>query len=139
MGPLVLPIVNAVTSIVDKLIPDPQKKAEIQLETLKLAQAGEFKEIEAELAKTVGQLEINKIEAASPNVFVAGWRPAIGWICAFALAYQLILRPIGGWIMESWLGWKIPPTLELETLMTLLFGMLGLGTFRTIEKVKGKA
>jgi hypothetical protein len=139
MSPLIIPIFNAVTGIIDKLIPDPQKKAEMQLEILKMDQAGKFKELEVEIAQITGQLEVNKAEAGNASVFVSGWRPFIGWTCGGGLAYQLLARPIFGWIMNSWLKWDMPPALETETLMTLLFGMLGLGAYRTVEKFKGKA
>ena len=84
-----------------------------------------------------GQVELNKIEAASSSFFRAGWRPAVGWICAFALGYQMLFRPIVGWYLQQVVGWGYPPTLEMDTLLTLLFGMLGLGAYRTKEKLKG--
>ena len=102
-------------------------------------------ELKADLAKTamnnetqvqVAQNKVNEIEAANNNLFVSGWRPAAGWACVGGLVYQIMFRPIFGWIMQNLFQWSMPPSLEIETLMTLLFGMLGLGTFRTIEKIK---
>ena len=81
-----------------------------------------------EIAK--GQLEVNKVEAAHKNLFVAGWRPAIGWICGFALLYSTILSPIIG-------IWFTVPAVDSSLLTTVLMGMLGLGAMRTAEKVKG--
>jgi hypothetical protein len=72
------------------------------------------------------QSEINKAEATNPSVFVSGWRPACGWLCVAALAYASIAAPLFG----------LPPG-NAETLITLLFGMLGLGSMRTFEKFKG--
>ncbi|MFN0043742.1 MAG: 3TM-type holin [Alphaproteobacteria bacterium] len=85
----------------------------------------------------IEQLKVNAVEAASTSLFVAGWRPAIGWCCAFALFYQYLLLPIGLWICRI-LGQAIdsPPVLD-GALWELMFGMLGLGALRTIEKVKG--
>lgn len=139
MNPLILgPIMDLFGKLADKIWPDPEKKAQAQLELLKMQQAGEFKELEANLALAQGQMEINKVEAASPSVFTSGWRPAVGWICASGLGYQVLLRPIGGWIALNWLHWaSLPPALEMDSLMSLMFGMLGLGAYRTFEKVKG--
>lgn len=139
MNPLLLgPIFDLVGKISDKIWPDPQQKAQAQLELLKMQQAGEFKELEASLLLAQGQMEINKVEAGNTSLFTSGWRPAVGWVCASGLAYQLLLRPIGGWVATNILLWPtLPPPLELDTLMSLLFGMLGLGAYRTIEKVRG--
>jgi hypothetical protein len=141
MNPLLVgPIMDLFSKVADKIWPDPEKKAQAQLELVKLHQAGEFKELEANLALAQGQMDINKAEASSGNAFAAGWRPAVGWICASGLGYQVLLRPLGGWIAFNWFNWtNLPPALEMDTLMSLLFGMLGLGAYRTFEKVKGVA
>lgn len=85
------------------------------------------------LALIQGQLDINKVEAASPSLFVAGWRPFIGWICGVGLGYQFLIYPI-------LIGYapKIQQ-LDMGTLVTLLGGLLGLGTLRTVEKLNGVA
>lgn len=82
------------------------------------------------------QTEINKMEAQHRTVFVAGWRPAIGWVCAFALAYNFVIRDLLVWYMGSETA---PPALQMEHLMTVLVGMLGLGGMRTFEKLKDKS
>jgi len=130
MNPLEL-IVGPLFKVIDKVIPDPQAKAQMQLELLRLQQSGE-------LAQMTGQMEINKVEAASPDLFRGGWRPFIGWICGAGLAYQFLLRPLLGWA-SAVRGWPAPPTLEMDTLLTLLLGMLGLGAYRTAEKLRGAA
>lgn len=81
---------------------------------------------EFELAMAQGQLGVNVEEAKSENWFIAGWRPACGWLCVGALGYSTILAPATGL-----------PKGDLEALITILIGMLGLGTMRSIEKVKG--
>jgi hypothetical protein len=139
MNPLILgPILGLFEKVTERFFPDPAQKAQAELELIKLHQAGAFKELEANLLLAQGQLKINEVEAASPSAFTSGWRPFIGWVCGAGLGYQILLRPIGGWVALNWFGWtSLPPSLEMETLMTLLFGMLGLGAFRTAEKFKG--
>ena len=81
------------------------------------------------------QGEINKIEAQHRTIFVAGWRPFIGWVCGFALAYNFVLRDLLVW----WVGPETaPPALQMEHLITVLIGMLGLGGMRTFEKFNNK-
>lgn len=135
MNPLLIgPLVGTLGKIFDRVWPDPEKKALAQLELLKMQQAGEFKELEADLQLAVGQMEVNKAEAAAPDLFTRGWRPFIGWVCGAGLAYQFLVRPL----LVGFLGHDYPG-LETDTLMTLLFGTLGLGAFRTTEKIKGVA
>lgn len=141
MNPLLLsPIFDMFGKVMDKIWPDPEKKAQAHLELMKMQQAGDFKELESNLLLAQGQMDINKVEAGSASLFTSGWRPAVGWVCALGLFYQMFLRPLLGWGAMQWFGWTdLPPALELDTLMTLLFGMLGLGAYRSFEKVKGVA
>lgn len=81
------------------------------------------------------QAEINKMEAQHRTIFVAGWRPFIGWVCGVALAYNFVLRDMLVWYMGAETA---PPALQMEHLMTVLVGMLGLGGMRTFEKLKDK-
>ena len=78
-------------------------------------------------------LEINKEEAKSASLFVAGWRPAVGWCCSLALAYQFLVRPI-----STGFGHEMP-AIDVEALSTLLFALLGVAGLRTVEKIKGIA
>jgi hypothetical protein len=80
------------------------------------------------------QSEINKMEAQHRSVFVAGWRPFIGWICGLALAYNFIIRDVIAWISPD----AMPPAIQMDQLITILLGMLGLGGLRTFEKIKDK-
>lgn len=80
------------------------------------------------------QSEINKMEAQHRSVFVAGWRPFIGWICGLALAYNFIIRDVIAWVSPD----AIPPAIQMDQLITILLGMLGLGGLRTFEKIKDK-
>tara|TARA_B100000927_G_scaffold8161_1_gene6650 strand:- start:2214 stop:2594 length:381 start_codon:yes stop_codon:yes gene_type:complete len=81
------------------------------------------------------QTKINEIEAGHRTVFVAGWRPFIGWVCGVALAYNFVIRDLFIWITKTA---DAPPALQMEHLMTVLLGMLGLGGLRTFEKIKDK-
>lgn len=120
------------SKIIDRLFPDQAAADAAKLELFKLQQSGE-------LAQITGQLDINKVEAASSSVFVAGWRPAVGWVCAGALGYQFVLRPF---LEFGFIAFGHPvgnlPGID-NALWELLFGMLGMGGLRTIEKVKGVA
>lgn len=82
------------------------------------------------------QTKINELEAKHRTVFVAGWRPFIGWVCGIALAYNFVIRDLFIWAIKPEV---VPPALQMEHLMTVLLGMLGLGGLRTFEKIKDKA
>lgn len=132
-------IAGPVFKMLDKIIPDPQAKAQAQLQLIQLQQAGEFKELETDLALAQGQMETNKTEATNPSLLVSGWRPAIGWICGSGLAVQFLVSPLFTW-GAALAGHPIVfPQLDMGTLLTLLGGMLGLGSLRTVEKLKGVA
>ena len=115
--------------LIDRLWPDPTVAAAAKLELLKLQQSGE-------LSAIAGQLEINKIEAANPSLFVSGWRPLIGWICGVAVLYSFLGQPLLSWASSNF-GFTSPPGLDMGTLITLLGGMLGLSGLRTAEKING--
>lgn len=114
-----------------KVPPEQVLASQTELEKIRL-------QLEEQLVQQVtAQIEVDKQEAANANIFVAGWRPFIGWICGTGLACQFIIGPLFTW---GALLLKNPtpfPTLDLGTLMTLLLGMLGLGGMRTYEKVAG--
>lgn len=124
---------DAFQKIVGAFKVDPTKalEAQTQLEEIKL-------QLQSKIIDQVNaQIEVNKVEAASPHVFVAGWRPAVGWICAIGLGMQFVVAPFATWGAEL-LGHTIKfPTLDMQTLLTLLGGMLGLAGLRTGEKVAG--
>ena len=102
-----------------------------------LREAIKGKEIDPEKALELikVQNEVNKIEAQHRSIFVAGWRPFIGWVCGVALLYNFILRDLIAWLSPG----VMPPALQMEHLLTVLMGMLGLGGLRTYEKLKDKS
>ena len=129
-------LLNIGGKVIDKIWEDPEKRDAAKLELFKLQQSGELSILAAETELAKAQIETNNIEAQSDNLFKSGWRPATGWICVFGLGYQIAFRPVSGWIAENMYAWTAPPSLELDTLLTLLFGLLGLGAYRTAEKIK---
>jgi hypothetical protein len=125
-------IASLVSTAVDKIFPDANIEAQSKADALK-------SELSKELEYTLGQIEINKIEAASSSLFVSGWRPAVGWTGALGYAYEFLLRPLGNGLMAFNGLPSAFPGIEIDALSTLLFGLLGLGTLRTVEKVKNVA
>jgi len=123
-------ILPAVTDIVGRFLPEDKEKraaAEREIE----------KQLATHLAKIdIAQLEINKQEAAHRNIFVAGWRPFIGWSCGFAMCYAYIIQPITVFILAQTGHLVDLPTLDLSEMMPVLLGMLGLGGLRSFEKYK---
>jgi hypothetical protein len=123
--------------IIDRVWPDPVQAAEAKLKLLEMQQNGELAQMTAETDLMKGQLEINKVEAQSTNWFVAAWRPAVGWCCCAGLCMQFVIGPNFTFV-AGLLGSKVIfPQQDLSTLLPLLFGLLGFGGMRTVEKIKG--
>lgn len=121
--------IKAVGAIVDDLFTSDEEKLDKEAALMRLAQR-----------PALVQAEINRIEARHRSVFVAGWRPFIGWVCGAALAYSFVLRDFAAWVLVA-RGFEAepPPELAMEHLMTILMALLGLGGFRTFEKLSGRA
>jgi hypothetical protein len=131
---LIGPVAEVINTVLKRVLPAEKMSEE---ERAKLEA-----QVTLELAKqdwqgVLGQLEINKEEAKSTNWFVAGWRPAVGWVCATAFAYHYVIQPTALFVIIA-TGVALPPlpTFEMESLLTVLLGMLGLGGLRTFEKYK---
>lgn len=132
MNPLLIgPIFELGKGLIDRWFPDPAKKAEAEAQFMLLMQEQDFK-------KVLGQLEVNAKEAANPSIFVAGWRPFVGWCCGLGFLWATIGQPIVTWIATA-RGWPAPPAIDTDVLLYVLGGMLGLGTLRSFEKSKGVA
>ena len=123
----VLPIIG---SVLDRIIPDKNgaEKAKQEIETALIKNATEL---------NIAQAETNKIEAAHRSIWVAGWRPCLGWVAALGFAWVFLLQPIAQWIILL-TGNPIPlPDFQTDALLELTFAMLGLAGLRTYEKQKG--
>ncbi len=117
-------IVDTIGKIIDKVVPDTAARDAAKATLLAQQSTQDFQLL-------LGQLQINIEEAKSPNWFVAGWRPAVGWICVLGLAVEYFVFPL-----VALAGFKLPP-IDFSTLMGLLLPLLGIGAMRTIEKIQG--
>lgn len=124
-------LITPVTSILDKFIEDKDAKNAMAHEIATMAEKAAH---EAAMA----QVEVNKMEAGHKNIFVSGWRPSVGWTCSLAMLWHFLLQPIVVF-SATVAGVELPPLPEfdMDTLMTVLMGLLGLGGLRTYEKQKG--
>lgn len=123
--PTIAPIIRDVLS---SIFPSKEK-----------ASAAEKKILDALYQFDAQQVSVNKIEAAHPSLFVAGWRPAIGWICALSIAWVFILHPLLSWLHATGISSIQPPQLHTDYLIELVMAMLGLSGLRSFEKLKGIA
>ncbi|GGY85709.1 hypothetical protein GCM10011613_33270 [Cellvibrio zantedeschiae] len=125
--------VKAIGDTVDNLFTSDEERLEKQNEFLKANREFDYLENKLIAEQNTAQAEVNKTEATHTSLFVAGWRPAIGWVGALALFYQFILYPLLCWIP----GMETPPTPNSDALYPLIMGMLGIGTLRSFDKLKG--
>jgi hypothetical protein len=128
-------IIESVGKVAGDLVTTEKEKMELELRAKELDQAID-----------IAQIEVNKVEAQHSSVFVAGWRPAIGWVGVAAMAYQFLLYPLllWGWTYLQGMGWiptelNAPPVLEADQLWVILSGILGIAGMRSFEKTKGVA
>ena len=120
---IVSQLVGPVTGLLDKFIEDKDQKAALAHEIATMSEKHAHEALK-------GQLEVNKVEAAHHSVFVSGWRPCIGWVCALGLFYNVILANILG-------IWVDVPEVDTTLLVPVMMGMLVIGAMRSYEKVKG--
>jgi hypothetical protein len=130
MGDLVGTIIGTVGNVLDRIIPDKNKRAEAE-ESLRIALASN------EFQLAIEQIKVNAIEAASEDKFTKRWRPFIGWTCGTAFALHFVIFPILNWFVVLFGAPAINIVFDMQSLMYALGGLLGLGGFRTFEKVKG--
>ena len=123
-------LIGPITSLLDKFIEDKDQKARLAHDVATMAQKHA-----QELAKA--QLDVNKVEAAHKSMFVAGWRPAVGWVCCLGLASNYLFIPMANFVLVVSDSNVTVPALDLSGMMPVLMGMLGLGAMRSYEKTKG--
>ena len=124
-------LIGPVSSLLDKFIEDKDEKAALAHEIATMAERHAQE-------RAMAQADVNKQEAQHRNIWVAGWRPFIGWVCGVALAWHFVLAPVVLFV-AAWADVQLPtlPAFDMDSLMTVLLGMLGLGGLRTFEKHKG--
>jgi hypothetical protein len=129
-------VVKIGADLIDKLHTSDEEKQKLKLQVMELEQRGELAELNADLAVRLAQIEVNKAEATNASVFVSGWRPAVGWVSVFGLAYQFLGQPLITFIAAMF-NRPPAPQIDVMDLLMLLGGMLGLSGMRTSEKIKG--
>lgn len=126
MNPILIPLLQLGSSLIERWIPDKAAQAKAEMDLLKMAGEQDFQ-------STIKQIEVNIQEAQHQSIFVAGWRPFVGWICGLGLAYQAILHNLIEWLSGIY-GFPVPPAPDSDVLIYVLGGLLGLGALRTYEK-----
>lgn len=123
---------TAVSNLIDKaldFIPNKNERARAKEQLMEGMQ-------KAVQDQVMGQIEVNKVEAAHRSIFVAGWRPFIGWICGIGLLWSFLLEPIARWLAAIYYPEvTVLPRLETDGLYQLVLAMLGMGGLRTWEKI----
>ncbi len=129
-------LLNLGESVINKIWPDPGKRAEEMRLLQELAQRGELARLEANVKLMVAQMEVNKVEAASESLFKSGWRPFVGWSGACAFIYASILEPVIRQValFQGYTGGFIEIDASITT--NVLFGLLGIGAMRSYDKLR---
>jgi hypothetical protein len=132
------------SSLIKRIWPDPEKQAEELTKLTKLKQDDKLAELQAQTSIMLAQINVNAEAAKSDSVFVSGARPFILWVCGAGLGYTILIYPFMTWI---WAALKAtghipldsipPPELDSSAITGLVSGLLGLGTMRSVERVKG--
>ena len=130
IGSGIVSAAEGVANIIDRFVETDEEK-----------QAAEIIKARLMMKPSLAQVELNKIEAGHRSIFVAGWRPFIGWVCGFALLWHFILFDLLTWVTVNFFPHvtALPELTGTETLVTVLLSLLGLGAMRTAEKFRGKA
>jgi len=125
-------LIGPVSSLLEKFIPDKDLRSKLSHEIATMAEKNAHEQIKA-------QLEINKTEAQHNSLFVSGWRPAVGWTCCLGMAANFLIIPMTNFSLALASSNITIPLIDLETMLPVLLGMLGLGGMRSYEKSKGVA
>jgi hypothetical protein len=125
-------LIGPISSLLEKAIPDSDLRRKLTHEIATMAEKNAHEQIKA-------QLEINKTEAKHNSLFVSGWRPAVGWTCCLGMAANFLIIPMTNFALALASSNISIPLIDLETMLPVLLGMLGLGGMRSYEKSKGVA
>jgi hypothetical protein len=128
---------TVVTDLIDRFVPDKTEAAKEKLAAIEAMQAAQAGQIAASVTVDQAQASVNLAEAQNRSFWVNGARPAILWICGLGLAYSTIGQPLLSWFAAGAWHWPPAPVIDMGSLMTLLIGMLGLSTQRTVERING--
>lgn len=131
--PIIGDIIDTVGDLISEVVVDKDKKNEIQLKLAELESTAEQRIHEEVLA----QIDVNKVEASSGSLFVAGWRPFVGWVSGVGVAYAAVVQPLLSWLARVAGYTGNFPEVDATLLLTVISGMLGIGGMRTFEKVRG--
>jgi hypothetical protein len=125
--------------LIDRLWPDPAQRDAAKVKLMEMQQTGELAKLASETDLAKAQIAVNQVEAASPRLWVSGWRPYVGWVGGTGLAYAAILEPLARFVatLAGYTG--AFPVLDTTITMQILFALLGVGALRTREKEKGVA
>lgn len=138
LGGFIGDLIKPVSEIIDQVVVDKDKKAQAKVDLARLQIEMTDKLEQRVHEQMIAQTEINKVEASNTSLFVAGWRPAVGWIGATALGYSYILMPMASWAATVIWGYDGTfPAIDGDVILYILGGMLGFGGLRSFEKVKG--
>ena len=125
-------------SAIERIWPDPIKRAEEVRKLEEMRQTGDMAALNAHVQLMVGQIEVNKVEAGHKSIFVSGARPSVIWVGSFALAWAGIIHPLLTWVwMFAGIDGNPPPLIESGALTTIVSGLLGVAGMRSFDKSKG--
>ncbi len=131
--------IDAVTRWMEQIRPEDRVRLrELDLEFQKYVLGRNNERELAELGLIRAQIDVNREEARSTRMFIAGWRPFVGWTCGCALAYASIVEPVARFAAQVGFGYAGAfPAIDTALTLQVLVGLLGLGTLRTYEKARG--
>jgi hypothetical protein len=129
----ILPVIG---QVLDRILPDKKAAEAAKQELARQYFEGDLEALRLDVELAKGQLAVNQQEAQHSSVFVAGWRPGLGWLSVCGLGWSFIAQPLLAWVATI-NGIEPPPRLDTGDLMTLTLGMLGLGGMRSYERLRG--
>lgn len=142
--PLIGDIIKGATDLISESITDKDKKNELEAKLKTIQLNAENALLSQEHEVRLAQIEVNKEEAKSKSIFIAGWRPAVAWVCCAGMGFNFIAQPLLTWclpILSIWIPEAAqvtpPPPFSLAEMMPVLLGILGLGGMRSFDKAKG--